>query len=114
MRRFSRPPLNQQNYPTQPGPPQALYTEADECMQLPYLKAALNAAVTGIVPQELRDGDRWQRFQNANVVELRKLIQRLDVQCRHTHGRGRAIRFGGFNAPRFGDMGYPWGYGGGW
>jgi len=109
---FNRKPLDQRGYPTPSGPPQAIYGPEDECAQIPFLKAALNAAVTGIVPKEIRDSDRWMQFQNANVVELRKLIQRLDVQCTHTHGRGRAIRYGGYNFPRFGGYGPYFGGGG--
>jgi len=113
-RRFSRPPINHQNFPSQPGPPQSIATLQDECAALPSLRAAYYALLAGQQSAQVRDGDRWQSFARGDAKELRALVQRIETQCDPRYRRGRAIRYGGYNAPRFGDVGYPWGYGGGW
>jgi hypothetical protein len=67
------------------------------CAYLPQLRAALYQLMTGSTTSEVRDGDRWQKFHQGNVQELRVEIRKLEQICNADgtpNNRPRAERAG--------------------
>lgn len=93
---FSRPPLPGNCFPQQPARPTAI---TDPCSTLPALRAAYAALLSGQTAVEVRDGERWLRFQPGNAKELRAEIRRLELSCPQSAsnpngGQGGAVRAG--------------------
>jgi hypothetical protein len=67
------------------------------CAYLPQLRAALYQLMTGAKSSEVRDGDRWMKFHNGNVAELRSEIRKLEQICTadgQVSNAPRAVRAG--------------------
>ncbi len=70
--------------------PQAV---TDPCSLLPQLRAAYYQLLAGGATAEVRDGDRWMRYQRGDTKTLKAEIARLEMQCVNgrTSHRPRAI-----------------------
>ena len=51
------------------------------CAYLTQLRAALYQLMTGARTSEVRDGDRWLKYHQGNVSELRAEIRKLEQFC---------------------------------
>jgi hypothetical protein len=79
------------------NPPNGVPVVNNPCEYLPQLRAALYALVTGSKTSEVRDGDRWQKYHQGNVAELRAEIRKLEQICNADgtpNNRPRAERAG--------------------
>jgi hypothetical protein len=61
--------------------PSGLQPIDNPCAYLPQLRAALYTLMTGAKSSEIRDGDRWLKFHQGNVAQLRAEIRKLDQIC---------------------------------
>jgi hypothetical protein len=64
------------------SPPSSSAPSVDNpCAYLPQLRAALYQLMIGAKSSEVRDGDRWMKFHQGNVVQLRAEIRKLETIC---------------------------------